>query len=142
MEIINENISTHLKKMYEEKLYCDSIIKIGDTKFHVHKAYLASCNQFFANLFSRQFKEGSQQEISLKEISPHIFQYLLEYLYLGKISVKSGDLLELHCQSSYFMVFYYLILFNFIILTFFFFSNQFFFFFIFKFNLIFFFFFR
>ena len=104
MDLINENLNTYPKNMYEEKLFCDVTIRIGDSKFELHKSYLSSCNQYFKNLFSKNFNEGSQKEIELKEISPHIFQYMIEFLYLGKTSVKPTDLLELHLQSTYFMV--------------------------------------
>lgn len=104
MEILNQNIPLAIKKMYEEKLFSDVSFKIGDLKFDAHKSYLSSCNEYFKSLLSEKFKESSQKEILIKEISPQFFQYILEYLYLGKIIIKPGDLLELHFQASFFLV--------------------------------------
>ena len=50
-----------------------------------HKAVLERGCEYFANMFSLNWKESSQDKIELKDVEPEDFRALLDYLY-GKLS--------------------------------------------------------
>lgn len=66
-------------------------ITIGDTTYNVPKTLLCHHSSYFKAMFDGKFKEGEEQSIKLDEleevVSNRSFQLLLQWLYLGRITL-------------------------------------------------------
>ncbi|KAF9885059.1 hypothetical protein FE257_000790 [Aspergillus nanangensis] len=66
-------------------------IEIGVTVYHVSKIILCETSRYFARMFDGNFKEGEAQSAVLEKVegvvSNRSFELLLQWLYLGRITV-------------------------------------------------------
>jgi len=66
------------------------IILIDDKRFTVDsKELLTDKSPYFEALFSKKFKEGSQEQIILQDIDPDSFELLLEWCKTGSLDLSS-----------------------------------------------------
>lgn len=79
------------KKLNAWSHNCVSVI----FRFPIHRNILAAANVYFRALFTTQLKERGQEEISIKEVDGEPLQQLVEYCYIGKISIDSTNVDEL-----------------------------------------------
>lgn len=99
---INSN-SLYGHQSYQPKLfpqcqrqkYTDFSINCGGKLFHTHKLILASASPVFESLIDQLEEKGSY--LIVNDVSPEVFEDLLEFVYTGKVSMdyeKAKTLLE------------------------------------------------
>ncbi|GFQ93485.1 protein roadkill [Trichonephila clavata] len=110
---MTEELSEDLKKVYENRQFCDLILRSGTEEFHVHKAIIfARIPKLYAHLMQKN-KTDSRNEDEKKvlteatlDMEPSVLRVLLCYVYSGKVdstaSVMPTGLYEV--AKSYEMV--------------------------------------
>lgn len=61
------------------------------TKYLVHKELLTAASPFFAAALNSTFAEGMSQEVRLPEEKPDIFEWFLQWLYTGSLTIPYAD---------------------------------------------------
>ncbi|XP_057319167.1 speckle-type POZ protein-like [Microplitis mediator] len=84
-------------ELYNSRIGCDVIINVGDTNFEAHKIILMARSPVLAAMFSHEMIEKKDNKISIPDITPEIFEKVLEYIYTDEVSGLAeiaDDLLE------------------------------------------------
>ncbi|XP_076245296.1 BTB (POZ) domain containing 9 [Calliopsis andreniformis] len=80
-------LSEDIGALYLSDEYSDVTLIVGGQRFSAHKIILAARSQYFRALLFGGLKESTQHEIELKDANLAAFKGLLEYIYLGRISL-------------------------------------------------------
>ena len=84
------NICQAFKSLRDERELCDVTLACEDDhELEAHKVILASCSPFFAKIFKR-YKD--KPLLYLKGVSSTHLQSLLNFMYLGQVSIGQDDL--------------------------------------------------
>ena len=84
------NICQAFKSLREERELCDVTLACEDDhEVEAHRVILASCSPFFAKIFKR-YKD--KPLLYLKGVSSQHLQSLLNFMYLGQVSIAQDDL--------------------------------------------------
>ena len=90
---------------------CDVVFKIGaDTSepvetFKAHKAILSSRCEVFEAMFLRStMRESTDSTVMIPNISPAVFQCLLEYLYTSKCDIRYDNIFELYRAADQYVL--------------------------------------
>ena len=63
--------------------------------FQVHKLVLLAESPYFEAMFNSGMREAQSQMIELSDISHHIMEVLIEFMYTSKVSVTANNVYEL-----------------------------------------------
>lgn len=84
-KVPEDNLSTDLGKLLEEGLFSDITLMVGDQRFPVHKALLASRSPVFAGMFRHiEMEESKQGVVQIKDLEPEVLKEMLKFIYTGK----------------------------------------------------------
>ena len=72
-----------MKRAFDENLFSDAQIILGQESFKVHKVILASASQVFKKMFESDMKEKNGV-IEISDFDPAIISDLLKYIYTGE----------------------------------------------------------
>ena len=72
-----------MKRAFDENLFSDAEIKVGQESFNVHKVILALASQVFKKMFESDMKEKNGV-IEISDFDPAIISDLLMYIYTGE----------------------------------------------------------
>ncbi|GAA6231953.1 kelch-like protein 10 [Lates japonicus] len=89
--------------LLEGKL-CDTVIRVSDVEFKVHRIILSSCSSYFRDLFCSKLSTSEQQVYSFPHVSPNIMSLILEYAYTHSVVVTEENVLELLAGADIFAV--------------------------------------
>lgn len=88
---------------WQEGLYTDVTIRVGNETFAAHKLVLVSLSDYFKSLF--QHDSNAKGEITLhKMIEAETFSVLLHYAYTGAINVTKDTVQNILIAADYFSV--------------------------------------
>lgn len=68
----------------------------GQTKYLVHKELLTGASPFFAAALNSTFAEGMEQVVRLPEEKPDSFEWFLQWLYTGSLTVPHTAPVDVH----------------------------------------------
>ncbi|GFW49509.1 protein roadkill [Trichonephila clavipes] len=84
-------LSEDLKKVYENRQFCDLILRAGTEEFYVHKAIIfARIPKLYAHLMQKTETDNTDDEKKLLtkatlDMEPSVLRVLLDYVYSGKV---------------------------------------------------------
>ena len=73
----------NFKRMFEEALFSDVLIKTGEIVFKAHRGVLASHSSVFKRMFEVEMVEKREQIVEVTDIEPHVMSDFLTFLYTG-----------------------------------------------------------
>ncbi|RIA94142.1 hypothetical protein C1645_873608 [Glomus cerebriforme] len=88
-------LSSDYKKLFETELGYDVIIYAGEEpnikEIHAHSNILCIRSQYFSTAFSSEWakKENGKFILRKQNISPHLFDIILRFIYCGNIELKN-----------------------------------------------------
>lgn len=103
-DAVNLDLSKIYSGLLDSGLFSDFTIKVQGQTFKAHRAILATQSSYFKNMLSHQMTEAAEQSVTMDDVDPEIFRYLLYFLYTGQCGNKEtkteGDKKEeaLYCQ--------------------------------------------
>jgi len=80
-ETVQRNLASEYSNLLNNGKYSDVILVSGGQKFRVHRSILASRS----SVFDTMFKDSTEKEIPVDNISPIVLWEFLRYLYTGDI---------------------------------------------------------
>ncbi|XP_059154387.1 kelch-like protein 6 [Physella acuta] len=80
-------IATCFLKDENRENFSDFTVCVGDRTFQCHRYLLSACSGFFQALLRSDMKERTENEVTLKDVSPDTFQLVLDVIY------KAADVL-------------------------------------------------
>lgn len=80
-----KQIISNNESILNESKYSDFTFIVHEKVFKVHKCVLAAASPVFERLFETKFREAVSNECRVTDIEPHIFQFLLNFIYAGKL---------------------------------------------------------
>ncbi|CAH1795785.1 unnamed protein product [Owenia fusiformis] len=92
--------------MWKQKFLCDVVLKVEDQTFYAHRSLLASCCDYFNDLFSDSDANADEEiEVTLNGINPNTIGLVIECMYTGKIQLNELNVREVLAAAKY-MKFY------------------------------------
>uniref|UniRef100_A0A914N346 BTB domain-containing protein n=1 Tax=Meloidogyne incognita TaxID=6306 RepID=A0A914N346_MELIC len=87
------------RKMFEQEMFTDCVIKIGDQIINTHRCILAQNSEVFYNMFKQNgMIESLNREVFISDTSPECFRAMLEFFYSGNIN---KSLMENHVDDIF-----------------------------------------
>ncbi|CAK6949361.1 kelch-like protein 10 [Scomber scombrus] len=74
--------------------FCDAVIKVEDVEFQIHRIILCNCSPYFGALF-RRWSTPEKKVFSIPGVSPYMMQLIIEFAYIGYVSVTEENAQEL-----------------------------------------------
>ena len=71
--------------LYEQELFVDVIIVVGDKEFPCHRNVLAASSPFFMAMFTHDLEERRNKRVHIKEMDARTMQQVLQYIYTGEV---------------------------------------------------------
>ncbi|XP_057317941.1 speckle-type POZ protein-like A [Microplitis mediator] len=97
LNIPKHQMAQDYTEFYKSKVGSDIIINVDDTNFEAHRSILMARSPVLAAMFSHEMIEKKDNKISIPDITPEIFEKVLEYIYTDEVSGLAkiaDDLLE------------------------------------------------
>ncbi|GFT03621.1 TD and POZ domain-containing protein 1 [Nephila pilipes] len=89
---IRSEILSDFEHLFDNKLFSDMIVCVGDRQYNVHRLVLAARSPVFKAMFQSEMLESSESKIIIKDSDDEAFGELLRYLYVGEINPLNSDL--------------------------------------------------
>ncbi|CAM4652326.1 unnamed protein product [Lepidochelys olivacea] len=89
-----------LKQLYQDHLLCDATTVAEGKKFPCHRLLVAAVSPYFKGIFTSSFKESQDGEVVLQDMASSIVQTILNYLYMGEISLTKESAQGLFVAAS------------------------------------------
>ncbi len=86
-----KNIISNNESILNSSKHSDFTFIVCGRIFKVHKNILAAASPIFDKLFDNNFSETLTNQCHVTEIEPTTFQYLLDYIYCGKLPEEIHD---------------------------------------------------
>ncbi|KAM4704922.1 kelch-like protein 38 [Rhinophrynus dorsalis] len=99
-ESLSCELLRQLNNLREAGLLIDVIICSGDWEFPCHRNVLASISPYFKAMFCNNFKESSQEKVTLMDIDSDSLQNIILYSYTGEILITRDNVLYLIQAAS------------------------------------------
>lgn len=88
-ELCTLQTNLNYQEFLDSKLITDCKIIVDDKEYDAHRVILANASIFFYNMFTSDMDEAKTCRVSFKDEN-NVFQYILNWIYNGKISFP-GD---------------------------------------------------
>ncbi|XP_076077777.1 BTB/POZ domain-containing protein 17-like isoform X1 [Mytilus galloprovincialis] len=91
-----EYFINRFKNLYNNQMFSDVILKVGDITYYAHKIMLVTASEVFEAMLSEdRWKEATESVVSLteEECCVPVFDMFLKYLYCGSVEVNTETVL-------------------------------------------------
>jgi len=82
----------------------DFKIIVGENVYQAHKVILAASSNYFKLVISNQMKEARENEVTIKDIDPHVMKAILEFCYTHRITLNNDNVSEFLLAASRFCI--------------------------------------
>ncbi|CAB3372593.1 Hypothetical predicted protein [Cloeon dipterum] len=83
VEIVS--VADKLNQMRRNGIGTDCEVNVGDRTYHCHSLILMRNSTYLRDLF----REKSTYSVEIEDVTPEVFQIILDYLYLSNVNLKS-----------------------------------------------------
>lgn len=95
------DVFQQLNELREAKILCDVNILVNDTVFPCHRNVLASTCYYFKAMFTHNFVEQNNSDVTLQGIEPNAFKRILDFMYTGNICIDHENVYYLLVTCEY-----------------------------------------
>ncbi|NXY00208.1 KLH30 protein, partial [Centropus bengalensis] len=89
-----------LQRLCANPKLVDVTLVAGGQEFPCHRGVLALCSHYFHAMFSGDFAESIAARVELKEVDPIALEMLLDFAYMGKVTINQDNVERLMRTSS------------------------------------------
>ncbi|XP_057324127.1 speckle-type POZ protein-like [Microplitis mediator] len=75
-----------IKELYNSKANSDVTVVVGDKEFQAHKLIMMARSPVFSAMFTHEMVEKKSKQVSITDITPEIFEKVLEYIYTDEVT--------------------------------------------------------
>ncbi|XP_060077797.1 kelch repeat and BTB domain-containing protein 2-like [Ylistrum balloti] len=94
-------VRTGLKRLLQEKLYSDVILKAGDQKFECHKNILCVFSSYFGCMFQSGMLECQEEVVELRMVEACPLKLLIQYMYTGIIDMSKDNIVKVLWTATF-----------------------------------------
>jgi len=98
------SLASDLHKLVNNQKYSDICFNVSGKTFYAHKNILSTRSELFLASISSGMKESQNNVISLNDIEPEVFEYILTFLYTGSVRVMPELAINLLIVSDRFLL--------------------------------------
>lgn len=95
-----EGVLEGLQRLRTNPKLTDVTLVAGGREFPCHRGILALSSHYFHAMFSGDFAESIATRVELKEVDPGALEMLLDFAYMGKLTINQGNVEGLMRTSS------------------------------------------
>ncbi|GFQ69397.1 speckle-type POZ protein [Trichonephila clavata] len=88
---LKKNFHADFKHLYDNELFSDLTICVGDKLFNAHRLVLAARSPVFEAMFKNEMKENNENKLDINDSDEKTFGELLRYFYIGEIGPLTSD---------------------------------------------------
>ncbi|GFW63725.1 speckle-type POZ protein [Trichonephila clavipes] len=88
---LKNNILADFEHLYDNKLFSDMTICVGDKLFNAHRLVLAARSPVFESMFKNEMKESNENRLVITDSDEKTFGEFLRYFYIGEIGPLTSD---------------------------------------------------
>ncbi|KAG8192315.1 hypothetical protein JTE90_002136 [Oedothorax gibbosus] len=81
-----------MKHLYENKMFSDFTLKVGNEELKVHKLILCARSTVFNSMLTTDMKESITHCLEITDFDPHVVKAMLQYIYCGQVEEIIPDL--------------------------------------------------
>ncbi|XP_055452613.1 speckle-type POZ protein-like [Psammomys obesus] len=74
-----------LGELWENSLFTDCCLVVGDQEFRAHKAILAARSPVFRAMFEHEMEEKQKNRVEIHDMKPEVFKEMMTFIYTGKV---------------------------------------------------------
>ena len=75
--------------------FCDVTISVGEKKIRAHKLVLAASSPYFETMFTGDFPESNQSEVTIREVDAEAMETLIEFCYTSTVKIDESNVQSL-----------------------------------------------
>ena len=94
-QVLEKKISSDacdvLNELRKSGQLTDSVIRVADGSFSVHRAVMSSCSPYFRALYTNGMRETERREILLPNVEHDMMEAIVEYAYTRRSVVTSEN---------------------------------------------------
>ena len=83
LDFCKQNPLHRMESILKNEIFWDTEINVGDKRFKVHKAILASVSEVFHKMFDCEMLEKTTGVVEIADIDPAVMSDFLMYIYTG-----------------------------------------------------------
>lgn len=87
--------SSDFISLLNQKEFSDIVLIAEGKKIYAHSVILASRSQYFEAMFSHNFKENVQKEITFNDIPYDFFMIMLKHIYSDKVTIEKKNIYDI-----------------------------------------------
>ncbi|CAE8712428.1 unnamed protein product, partial [Polarella glacialis] len=84
-------LEAHMRRLLADKESCDVSLAVGEEEIRAHKVVLASRSAYFRALLSSEFRERSQEQLVLEDITMDQLNLLINFIYADEWAVEDVE---------------------------------------------------
>ena len=74
---------------------CDVTISVGEKKMRAHKLVLAASSPYFETMFTGDFPESNQSEVTIREVDEEAMETMIEFCYTATVNIDESNVQSL-----------------------------------------------
>ncbi|XP_060232927.1 speckle-type POZ protein-like [Meriones unguiculatus] len=74
-----------LGELWENSLFTDCCLVVGEQEFRAHKAILAARSPVFRAMFEHEMEERQKNRVEIHNMKPEVFKEMMAFIYTGKV---------------------------------------------------------
>jgi len=98
----NTDMMIGLNNLRIEGNFVDIVLCVQDTEYPCHRNILATSSPYFRAMFCSDLREAHDFRVSFNEITPDTMNRILEYVYLGSITINCDNVEDILAAASLF----------------------------------------
>ena len=93
-----------MNSLRKQHKFCDVTLKVGKLQIPAHKVVLSSGSHYFCAMFTGPCTESDQSVVELRDVSEAAITLLVDYIYVGKIEIKTSNVQSLLQAGSMYVM--------------------------------------
>ena len=90
----SRNIATSFRRFQHEKKFWDCKIIAGTETLCCHSYVVSSLSPIIEEMIETKIRDGSEKEITFKNIQPEVMRKIKNYMYTGSVNIPKELVLE------------------------------------------------
>lgn len=104
LSLHHHHLCSGLSMQKTSSQHTDTVIVVDDIKFPCHKAILVAMSAYFSAMYSSGMQETQSDYVKLKGISSEHFKKVLNFMYTGKIDLRSDNMCKILQLSAMYQI--------------------------------------
>ncbi|CAC5419060.1 KLHL24_35 [Mytilus coruscus] len=100
----SESLITNFETFRIEGGYSDVTLVVDGKHFPCHRVILAAGSRYFKSMFSSGMEECRKNKIDLQQVDSNVFEYVLHFIYTGRVQITTSILQDLFQQAYMFQI--------------------------------------